>query len=316
VANPIDLPPAFLLVYRCRYKAEYPGGGVSMTRFIFTFLNGLTLAGLYFLVASGLTLIFGLMRVINLAHGAFYLLSGYVSWTIADKTDNWFYGAVAGSLTLGVFGTLVYVLLLRKFQYEELRVALITLGVALVLAQAMLAIFGGDYYQTNYPESVSFSVPIPGLGLSYPFFRIFVLILAIIVAVGLWVFISKTRYGAIIRAGVDDTTMVSALGINVQAVFIWIFFLGSLLVGFAGAVGGTTNSFGMGTDGDYLLFSLQVVIIGGLGSIGGVAIGSFLVGVIGQFATGYYPTFAGMITFAMLILVLAFRPQGILGKKQ
>jgi branched-chain amino acid transport system permease protein len=110
--------------------------------------------------------------------------------------------------------------------------------------------------------------------------------------------------------------MVSALGINVQAVFIWIFFLGSLLVGFAGAVGGTTNSFGMGTDGDYLLFSLQVVIIGGLGSIGGVAIGSLLVGVIGQFATGYYPTFDGMITFAMLILVLAFRPQGILGKKQ
>jgi branched-chain amino acid transport system permease protein len=277
-----------------------------MTQFIFTFLNGLTLAGLYFLVASGLTLIFGLMRVINLAHGAFYLLAGYVSWTIADKTDNWLYGAVAGALTLAVFGTLVYVVLLRKFQYEELRVALITLGVSLVLAQAMLAIFGGDYYQTNIPESLSFSVPVPGLGLSYPFFRIFTLILAILVAIGLWVFISKTRYGAIIRAGVDDTTMVSALGINVQAVFIWIFFLGSLLVGFAGAVGGTTNSFGMGT----------VVIIGGLGSIGGVAIGSFLVGVIGQFATGYYPTFAGIITFAMLILILAFRPQGILGKKQ
>lgn len=295
---------------------EYPGGGVSMTQFIFTFLNGITLAGLYFLVASGLTLIFGLMRVINLAHGAFYLLAGYVSWTIADKTDNWFYGALAGSLTLGVFGTLVYVLLLRKFQYEELRVALITLGVSLVLAQAMLAIFGGEYYQTNIPKNLSKSVPIPGFELSYPFFRIFVLILAILVAVGLWIFISKTRYGAIIRAGVDDTSMVSALGINVQAVFIWIFFLGSVLVGFAGAVGATTNSFGMGTDGDYLLFSLQVVIIGGLGSIGGVAIGSFLVGVIGQFATGYFPTYAGIITFTMLILVLAFRPQGILGRKQ
>jgi branched-chain amino acid transport system permease protein len=287
-----------------------------VTQFIFTFLNGLTLAGLYFLVASGLTLIFGLMRVINLAHGAFYLLAGYVSWTIADKTDNWFYGAIAGALTLGVFGTLVYVLLLRKFQYEELRVALITLGVSLVLAQAMLAIFGGEYYQTNIPESLSSALPIPGLGLSYPFFRIFVLILAVLVAIGLWLFISKTRYGAIIRAGVDDTTMVSALGINVQAVFIWIFFLGSLLVGFAGAVGATTNSFGMGTDGDYLLFSLQVVIIGGLGSIGGVAIGSFLVGVIGQFAVGYFPTYAGIITFTMLILVLAFRPQGILGRKQ
>lgn len=286
-----------------------------MTQFIFTFLNGITLAGLYFLVASGLTLIFGLMRVINLAHGAFYLLAGYISWTVADKTNNWLYGAIAGAISLAVFGTLVYVFLLRKFQYEELRVALITLGVSLVLAQAMLAIFGGEYYQTNIPDLLSKAVPIPGLGLSYPFFRLFVLFLAAVVAISLWIFITKTRYGAIIRAGVDDTTMVSALGINVQAVFIWIFFLGSLLVGFAGSVGGTTNSFGMGTDGDYLLFSLQVVIIGGLGSIGGVAIGSILVGVIGQFAVGYYPTFAGIITFSMLILVLAFRPQGILGKK-
>ena len=286
-----------------------------MTRFIFTFLNGITLAGLYFLVASGLTLIFGLMRVINLAHGAFYLLGAYVSWTVADKSDNWILGALASTLTLGLIGTFLYIVFLRKFQNEELRVSLITLGIALVFAQAMLAIFGGEYYQINIPEPLSFSVPIPGIGLSYPFFRIFVLLLAVVVGMALWVLISKTRYGAIIRAGVDDTPMVSALGINVQAVFTSIFFLGSLLVGFAGAVGGTTNSFGMGTDGDFLLFSLQVVIIGGLGSIGGVAIGSFLVGVIGQFAVGYYPTFAGIITFAMLILVLAFRPQGILGKK-
>jgi branched-chain amino acid transport system permease protein len=289
--------------------------GCPMTRFVFTFLNGITLAGLYFLVASGLTLIFGLMRVINLAHGAFYLFGAYVSWTVADKTENWIVGALAAALTIGIIGTFIYVVFLRKFQYEELRVSLITLGFALVFAQAMLAIFGGEYYQTNIPEPLSFSVPIPGIGLSYPFFRFFVLILALAVGVALWIFISKTRYGAIIRAGVDDTSMVSALGINVPAVFTTIFFLGSVLVGFAGAVGGTTNSFGMGTDGDFLLFSLQVVIIGGLGSIGGVAIGSFLVGVIGQFAVGYYPTFAGIITFAMLILVLAFRPQGILGKK-
>ena len=224
-----------------------------MTRFVFTFLNGITLAGLYFLVASGLTLIFGLMRVINLAHGAFYLLGAYVSWTVADKSDNWILGALASTLTLGLIGTFLYIVFLRKFQYEELRVSLITLGIALVFAQAMLAIFGGEYYQTNIPEPLSFSVPIPGIGLSYPFFRIFVLLLAVVVGMALWVFISKTRYGAIIRAGVDDTPMVSALGINVQAVFTSIFFLGSLLVGFAGVVGGTTNSFGMGTDGDFCI---------------------------------------------------------------
>lgn len=286
-----------------------------MTRFIFTLLNGLTLAGLYFLVASGLTLIFGLMRVINLAHGAFYLLAGYISWTIVDKTENWFLGALGGTISLGVIGTVIYIVFLRKYQYEELRVALITLGIALILAQSMLAIFGGEYYQTNVPKSLSQSVPVPGIDLTYPFFRIFVLILALIIAFGLWVFITKTRYGAIIRAGVDDTAMVSALGINVQAIFTFIFFLGSALVGFAGSVGATTNSFGMGTDGDYLLFSLQVVIIGGLGSISGVAIGSFLVGVIGQLAVGYFPTLGGVITFTMLILILAFRPQGIMSKK-
>jgi branched-chain amino acid transport system permease protein len=289
---------------------------VQVTQIIFTFLNGITLAGLYFLVASGLTLIFGLMRVINLAHGAFYLLAGYISWTVTDVTGNWFLGILAGAVALAVFGTVVYVLLLRKFQYEELRVALITLGVSLVLAQAMLAIFGGEYYQTSPPEIFMNSVPVPGFDLSYPFFRIFILILAVVVAIALWLFISKTRYGAIIRAGVDDTSMVSALGINVQAVFVWIFFIGCLLVGLAGGIGGTANSFGMGTDGDYLLFSLQVVIIGGLGSIGGVAIGAFLVGVVGQFAVGYFPTYAGLITFSMLILILAFRPQGILGRKQ
>lgn len=255
------------------------------------------------------------MRVINLAHGAFYLLAGYISWTIVDKTENWFLGALGGTISLGVIGTVIYIVFLRKYQYEELRVALITLGIALILAQSMLAIFGGEYYQTNVPKSLSQSVPVPGIDLTYPFFRIFVLILALIIAFGLWVFITKTRYGAIIRAGVDDTAMVSALGINVQAIFTFIFFLGSALVGFAGSVGATTNSFGMGTDGDYLLFSLQVVIIGGLGSISGVAIGSFLVGVIGQLAVGYFPTLGGVITFTMLILILAFRPQGIMSKK-
>ena len=144
-----------------------PVRGDAMTQFIFTFLNGITLAGLYFLVASGLTLIFGLMRVINLAHGAFYLLAGYISWTVADKTDNWFFGAVAGALSLGVIGTLIYVLLLRKFQYEELRVALITLGVSLVLAQAMLAIFGGEYYQTNIPGYYAIGDVIPGPALAH-----------------------------------------------------------------------------------------------------------------------------------------------------
>ena len=145
-----------------------------MAQFIFTLLNGLTIAGLYFLVASGLTLIFGLMRVINMAHGGFYLLSGYLAWTVTDRTGSWALGIAVGAIALGLIGTFVYVTLLRKFQYEELRIALITLGLSLVFAQAMLAIFGGKYYQTEIPSYLSGGVPIPTVGLNYPKFRLFV----------------------------------------------------------------------------------------------------------------------------------------------
>ena len=289
--------------------------GSVMSQFVFTLLNGLTLAGVFFLVASGLTLIFGLMRVINLAHGGYYLFAAYFSWTIMDKVHNWALGALISAIFMAIAGTIIYVVLLRRFQYEELRVALITLGISLILQQLMLALFGGDAYQISVPTPLRGVVAIPGVEVNFPKFKLIFFLFAVIIGVGLWLLISKTKFGSIIRAGVDDTLMVSALGIDIQKVFTIVIALGCALVGFAGAVGGTYIAYGMGTDGDFLLFSLQVVIIGGLGSVGGAALGSLIVGVVGQLATGYAPTLSGAIVFILMILVLAFRPQGILGRK-
>jgi branched-chain amino acid transport system permease protein len=286
-----------------------------VSQFLFTLLNGVTLAAVFFLVASGLTLIFGLMRVINLAHGGYYLFAAYFSYTIMQHVHNWALGALISSLFMAIAGTIIYLVLLRRFQYEELRVALITLGISLVLQQLMLALFGGDAYQISVPQPLQGAFHIPGMTIGYPKFRIVFLGFAIITGVALWALMSKTKFGSIIRAGVDDTKMVAALGIDIQKVFTIVIALGCALVGFAGAVGGTSIAYGMGTDGDFLLFSLQVVIIGGLGSIGGVAIGSLLVGLIGQMATAYIPTMSGALPFIVMIVVLAFRPQGILGRK-
>ena len=286
-----------------------------MIQFLVTTLNGLTLAGLFFLVASGLTLIFGLMRVINLAHGGFYLFAAYFSWKIISVVHNWVIGAVICSIGVAAFGTIFYFFILKRFQYEELRVALITLGLSLVLEQLMLAIFGGDAYKITVPKMISSTIAIPGSILGYPIFRIVFLVVSLITGALLWVLITKTKFGSIIRAGVDDTKMVSALGINVQQIFTIVFAIGCAMVGFAGTVGGTSIAYGMGTDGDFLLFSLQVVIVGGLGSITGAAIGSLLIGLVNQFASGYVPTFSGFLTFAIMILVLAFRPQGLMGNR-
>lgn len=285
-----------------------------MTQATITFLNGLTLAALYFLVASGLTLIFGMMRIVNLAHGAFYLLGGYIGWTVLSQVGSWAIALVGAAIALGVVGLLMYEVLLRRIEKEDMRVALVTIGVSLILADLMLMFYGGTAYTLRLPDFLrgAFDLGI----VSYPRGRLFTLVLAIAVGLALWALISKTRFGMIIRAGVDDREMVSATGINVRVVFASVFFLGSALAGLGGAVGGSTFSLSPTTDIEYLLYSLVVVIVGGMGSIAGVAIGALLVGMVSQFALGYIPAWASILTFALMIIVLAIRPQGILGRAE
>jgi len=286
----------------------------GMDQFLLIALNGLTLAAVYFLVASGLTLIFGLMRVITMAHGTSYLLGGYLGYVVVRETGNWLLGALAGGIAVGILGLFIHQILIRRFQDDDMRVALVTLGVSLIGTDLMLAVFGGTATQVAIPAEFQVALTLPVLG-EYPLVRLLILLIAIVVGVALTLFINKTRYGSIVRAGVDDAQMASATGVNVRLVFAFIFFLGSALAGFAGVVGGTLFPLLPGQDGSYLLFSLVVVIVGGMGSVPGAAIGAALVGLVSQFALVYAPTYSLVLTFALMVLVLAIRPQGILGRR-
>ena len=285
-----------------------------MDQILLIALNGLTLAGVYFLVASGLTLIFGLMRVITMAHGTSYLLGGYIGYVVARATGNWFLGLIGAAIAIGVLGLFIHQVLIRRFQDDDMRVALITLGVSIIGTDLMLAVFGGTATQVPVPPDLQVaSVSIPLIG-SYPVLRLLVLLVAVIVGVGLSLFITRTRFGAVVRAGVDDSQMTAATGVNVRVVFAIIFVLGSALAAIAGVVGGTLFPLLPGQDGVYLLYSLVVVIVGGMGSIPGAAIGAVLVGVVSQFSLVYAPTYSLVFTFALMVVVLAIRPQGILGR--
>lgn len=286
-----------------------------MAQFFMIALNGLTLAAVYFLVASGLTLIFGLMRVITMAHGTSYLLGGYLGYVVARDTGNWFLGAITAAIGVGLFGLVIHQLLIKRFQDDDMRVALITLGVSLIGTDLMMAVFGGTATQVPVDPSLQVAtVQLPLIG-GYPLLRVLVLVVAVVIGVLLALGISRTRFGALVRAGVDDPQMTAATGVNVPLVFAVIFALGSALAGLAGVVGGTLFPLMPGQDGSYLLFSLVVVIVGGMGSIPGAAIGAALVGLVSQFTLVYAPTYSLVFTFALMVIVLAIRPQGIMGRK-
>lgn len=285
-----------------------------MKLFLLTLLNGLTLASLYFLVASGFTLVFGLMRNVNLAHGSLFLLGAYIGYDVADWTGSWFLGVAAGFLSMAVAGVLLQVFVFRRMDGEDLRQTLVTIGLSIVLADIMLAIWGGQTYQFDPPEWLYGATPMPFVKI-YPTYRLFLFVAAVCIGIALWLLLNKTRVGMMIRAGVDDRAMLAATGINVHLVFAVTFAIGAGLAGLAGVVGGTALSIAPGEDVRYLLASLIVVIVGGMGSVTGAAIGALLVGLAEQFGLAYSPTYGVVYTFLIMVAVLAFRPQGIMGRR-
>jgi branched-chain amino acid transport system permease protein len=284
-----------------------------MKLFILTVLNGLTLAGLYFMVASGFTLVFGLMRQVNLAHGSLYLLGAYVGWSVAHLTGSWFLGVAAGFLAMAVVGVLLQVVVFRRMEGQDLRQTLVTIGLSIVLADLMLATWGGKTYQFDPPAWLFFG-NVPLYFVKYSIFRLALLGTAVVIGIGLWLFLNRTPIGMMIRAGVDDRAMLACSGVNVQRVFAITFAIGAGLAGFAGVVGGTTYSIAPGEDAHYLLASLVVVIVGGMGSVTGAAIGALLIGLSEQLGLVYTPTYGVVYTFVIMVAVLAFRPQGIMGR--
>lgn len=283
-------------------------------QFISTFFNGVTLAALYFLVASGFTLIFGLMRNVNLAHGSLYLLGAYIGWRVGDATDSWLLAVAAGFLTGALAGLLLQLGIFRFMQGQELRQTLVTIGISIVLADLMLWWFGGEIYSFDPPRAIYGSMPLLVLP-KYPTYRVVVLAIAIVIGFFLWWLLNRTRIGVMIRAGVDDRGMLAATGVNVQLVFAITFAIGAGLAGLAGVIGGTALSISPGEDTRYLLASLVVVIVGGMGSIPGAALGALLIGLAEQFGLAYAPTYGVVFTFLIMVAVLAFRPTGILGRR-
>jgi branched-chain amino acid transport system permease protein len=278
---------------------------------VFQLFNAVTFAALLFLVASGFTLIFGLMRIVNLAHGAMYLIGGYVAYAASVATQSFVVGLVAAAAAIAVLG-LGEQWLLRFVKGAELRQVLLTLGVALMLDDAALVIFGGDTF--SVPTPAWLQGPLQFFGMTYPRYRLFVLLVGIVVLVLLWALMNHTRLGALIRAGVDDSETVEALGVNIRKLFVVTFMLGMVLAGIAGALGGAFLSIYPTADAEILVFSLAVVVIGGRGSLAGAALGSLAVALLSTFGQVWFPELAYFVIFGPMALLLAFRPHGLFGK--
>ena len=283
------------------------------TLFLKTTLNGLTLASLYFIVASGFTLVFGLMRNVNLAHGSLFLIGAYVGWIVGEYSGSWLLAVLAGFIASAIIGVLIQIIVFRRMQGEDLRQTLVTIGLSIVLADLMLWYFGGEIYTFDPPAWIYGTTSLPVVE-KFPTYRLIVLCISIVIGLGLWGLLTRTRIGMMIRAGVDDRGMLSASGVNVQRIFAMTFALGAGLAGLAGIVGGTALSISPGEDTRYLLASLVVVIVGGMGSVPGAAIGALLIGLAEQFGQAYAPTYSVVFTFVIMIVALAFRPRGVLGK--
>lgn len=292
--------------------------------FLNAVFSGITLGALYFLVAAGFTLIFGLMRNVNLAHGSLYLLGGYLGFEVAEATGYWLLAFPVVFVVIAVLGLLLQHQVFRRMEGQDLRQTMVTIGLSIVLADIMLWIWGGQSYTIFLPDWLSGPMTLPIVSgtnrsgeiqyLRYPMVRIAILVAAIVIGVAMWLVLNRSRLGMLIRAGVDDRDMLTASGIRIQYVFLAVFGFGAGMAGMAGIVGGSFQSLSPGEDTRFLLASLVVVIVGGMGSIPGAAIGALIIGLAEQIGLVYAPTYSVVFTFLIMAVVLAFRPQGLLGR--
>jgi len=282
--------------------------------FAITLLNGLTLASLYFIVASGFTLVFGLMRNVNLAHGSLYLLGGYLGFFTAQFTGSWLLALAAGFASAALVGLAMQISIFRFMPGQDLRQTMVTIGLSIVIADILMWIIGAQVHQMSPPAVLD--GPLRGLPVirAYSTYRLSLLPIGIAIGVVLWLFLNRTRVGMMIRAGVDDRAMLAAAGVNVNLVFATTFAIGAGLAGFGGVIGAVELSMVPGEDTRLLLASLVVVIVGGMGSVVGAAMGAAILGLAETYGLAYAPTYSVVFTFVILVLVLAFRPRGILGR--
>ncbi|MGI4944545.1 MAG: branched-chain amino acid ABC transporter permease [Janthinobacterium lividum] len=275
-------------------------------------LNSIALGGLLFLLASGFSLIFGLLRIPNLAHGGLFMLGAYLGATLLAAGLPFWQAALASALAVGALGAVIERALLRRLAGNERGQVLVTLGIGFIIADMCLVTWGGDPLPLAAPAILR--PPLRLAGLAFPTYRLAVLAVAAVAAIALILLMDRTRLGAMIRAGVDDRMMARGVGIPVGRLFTAVFFLGAALAGFAGVIGGPILSAYAGLDTDMLPLALIVVILGGIGSLPGALVGSFIIGFIYNFGTALFPDFAYVVLFLPMVLALVFRPAGLFGR--
>ena len=284
-----------------------------MTLWIILTLNSIAMGGLLFLLSAGFSLIFGLMKIPNLTHGSFFMLGAYLGVTFLRLGFNFWIAAILAALVLALVGGLIERLLLRRLAGQELAQVLVTLGLSFMLADICLLIWTGDPIPLPTPESLRGVVRIGDV--VFPRYRIAVVVIAVFVALVLWLILDRTRLGAMIRAGVDDPQMARVTGIRVSRLFTVVFSLGAALAGLGGVLAGPILSVFPGLDAEMLPLALIIVILGGAGSLFGAFLGSFIIGFIYNFGQVMFPELAYVVLFLPMLLVLVLRPQGLFGKQ-
>ena len=274
--------------------------------------NGLSYGALLFLVASGLSLIFGVMRIVNLSHGSYFLLGGYVALSVIGATGSWALAIPVAALAIAVVGLLVERVFLRSLGSTPLRQVLLTVGFAFLFQQAALDIWGGDNRDIVPPEALTQSVTAGGLYL--PLYRIFMIALAALIGVSLWLIMERTRLGAAVRATVDDAQMAAGVGVDTSRISMLVFSLGAFLAALGGVIGGAFLGIYPGLDFEILPIAFAVVIIGGMGSLTGAAIGSVVVGLADNFGKALFPEISYFTLYAPMVLILAVKPTGLFGR--
>ncbi|HLF75598.1 MAG TPA: branched-chain amino acid ABC transporter permease [Anaerolineales bacterium] len=275
--------------------------------------NGISYGALLFLLASGLTLIFGVMRIVNLAHGAYFLLGGYVALSVIATTGSWVLAVPVAALLVAMVGLVMERVFLRPLGFDPLRQVLLTVGFAFLFQQAALDIWGGDSLDIIPPDMLRGSTVIGGFHL--PVYRIFMIGMAGVLGSILWLVMEKTRAGAMIRAAVDDSEMARGVGIDTSRVSMFIFALGAFLAALGGVIGGGFLGIYPGLDFEILPVAFAVVIIGGMGSLTGAAVGSLIVGLADNFGKALFPEVSYFTLYAPMVLILAVRPTGLFGRE-
>ena len=274
--------------------------------------NGISYGALLFLIGSGLSLIFGVMRVVNLSHGAYFLWGGYIALSVIWATGSWVLSLPVAALAVALIGLVMERVFLRPIGFDPLRQVLLTVGFAYLFQQGALDIWGGNNMEIDPPSALRHSVVVGGLYL--PLYRMFMIAMALAIGITIWLVMERTRMGAAVRATVDDAQMARGVGIDTNRISMFIFALGAFLAALGGVIGGAFLGVYPGLDFEMLPLAFAVVIIGGMGSLGGAAIGAMLVGLADNFGKALFPELAYFTLYAPMVLILAIKPTGLFGR--